>query len=132
MDIQAKPYLGRLTIVMLFRNLTVFVFLVCFTSLLIAADVSGKWAFEVDLGIGTGSPSFVFQQDGEKLTGTYSGEIGEAQLTGTITGNTIKFQFETELGPVKYEGSITDSDNMKGTADYVGQITGEWTAKRSK
>ena len=35
---------------------------------------------------GKGSPSFEFKQEGEKLTGTYSGKFGKAALTGTVSG----------------------------------------------
>ena len=36
-----------------------------------SADISGTWNFSVDLdGGGHGDPTFVFKQEGEKLTGT--------------------------------------------------------------
>ena len=35
------------------------------------------------LDAGSGTPIFVFKQSGEKLTGTYSGLMGNAELTGT-------------------------------------------------
>jgi hypothetical protein len=38
-----------------------------------AADISGAWQFTLETAKGKGSPSFEFKQDGEKLTGTYSG-----------------------------------------------------------
>jgi hypothetical protein len=97
-----------------------------------AADVTGKWTFSVQLDMGSGSPTFVFQQDGEKLTGTYSGQAGEAQLTGTVEGNQIQFSFESTFGTVTYEGTIEDDGTMKGTADYGGQAGGTWTAKRAE
>jgi hypothetical protein len=36
----------------------------------LAYDVSGKWTFQVETGAGSGSPTFVFKQGGEQLTGT--------------------------------------------------------------
>jgi len=97
-----------------------------------AADVTGKWTFSVQLDMGSGSPTFVFEQDGENLTGTYSGEAGQAKLKGTVKGNEIQFSFDSDFGVVKYEGTIEDADSMKGTADYAGQASGTWTAKRAK
>ena len=35
-----------------------------------AADISGTWSFSVDVGETHGDPTFVFKQQGEKLTGT--------------------------------------------------------------
>jgi hypothetical protein len=99
---------------------------------LMAADVTGKWNFEVTLDMGSGSPAFEFKQDGETLSGTYSGAAGDAKLTGTVKGTEIRFQFETEWGTVKYEGSIEGPDSMKGKAVYAGQANGTWTANRAK
>ena len=60
----------------------------------LAHDVSGKWTFNVETDAGSGSPTFVFKQDGEKLTGTYSGMFGTADLAGTVKGDGIEFSFE--------------------------------------
>ena len=59
---------------------------------LFAHDISGSWEFSVDTAAGSGSPSFVFKQDGEKLTGTYTGLFGKADLTGTVKGDQTRFQ----------------------------------------
>jgi hypothetical protein len=48
----------------------------------LAADISGAWEFNVETAQGSGSPSFEFKQDGEKLAGTYSGMFGKAPLSG--------------------------------------------------
>ena len=55
-----------------------------------AADVTGNWTFQVDLGGQGGSPKFTFQQKGETLTGTYNGQLGSAKLTGTVKGETVE------------------------------------------
>jgi hypothetical protein len=52
----------------------------------LAADVSGNWDFSVDCDAGSSSPSFTFRQDGEKLTGTYSGALGEAKFSFEPSG----------------------------------------------
>ena len=43
-------------------------------------DVSGAWDFVVELGIGSGEPTFAFTQDSETLTGTCQGPFGEAEV----------------------------------------------------
>ena len=43
--------------------------LIAFAALAFAADISGKWTFDVETDLGSGTPTFVFKQDGEKLTG---------------------------------------------------------------
>jgi hypothetical protein len=66
---------------------------------LLAHDISGNWEFSVDTAAGSGSPSFVFRQDGEKLTGTYSGLLGKADLTGTVKGRPDRFQIRLSPTP---------------------------------
>jgi hypothetical protein len=98
-------------------------------------DVTGEWQFTVELSAGTGSPTFTFQQDGEKLTGTYKGQLGEAPLTGTVKGNAISFSFKVSgafEGTATYTGTIESENSMKGSAEYGDAATGTWTAKRSK
>ncbi|MBL8239507.1 MAG: hypothetical protein JNM66_18935 [Bryobacterales bacterium] len=97
---------------------------------LLGADISGKWTFQVDLGGQGGSPRFTFQQKGEELTGTYSGQLGEAKVKGTVKGDKVEFQFETQGAAVVYAGTIVSATEMKGRADYAGQAEGTWTAKK--
>jgi hypothetical protein len=93
-------------------------------------DVTGTWAFEVDIAGNQGTPTFTFKQAGEKLTGKYQGQFGEADITGSVKGNEIKFSFELEGGrKVIYTGTI-EKDSMKGKADYPEVGSGTWTAKR--
>ena len=97
---------------------------------LCAADISGKWNVEIDLGGQSGTPKFTFQQKGEILTGTYAGQLGESKLTGTVKGDDVSFQFETSGIKVTYIGKVTSPTTMKGQADYGGQAEGTWTAKK--
>ena len=97
---------------------------------LLAADISGNWTFQVDLGGQNGSPKFSFQQKGEALTGTYSGQLGESKLKGTVKGDKIDFTFEIQGGTVVYTGTVVSATEMKGKADYAGQAEGTWTAKK--
>lgn len=92
-------------------------------------DVTGTWDMEVEIGGQTGTPVFTFKQDGEKLTGKYKGQFGEADVTGKLKGKDIEFSFETQGAKIEYKGTV-DKDTMKGTADYAGQATGEWKAKK--
>jgi hypothetical protein len=90
-----------------------------------AADVSGTWQLTVETSQGTGNPTVVFQQQGERLTGTFNSQIfGEAKITGSVKGNAIEFGFEGEAGgqkiKVAYKGTIESASVMKGTAVYAG------------
>jgi hypothetical protein len=100
------------------------------------ADISGEWVFSVELDIGSGNPVFTFQQEGEKLTGTYSGVAGKVDLTGSVKGDHAEWKFTAEFQgmafDVVYEGTIESDSAMKGTCDYGGEARGSWTARRKE
>jgi hypothetical protein len=97
-------------------------------------DVTGKWAFAVETSAGTGTPTMTFKQDGEKITGHYSGQLGEADLTGTVKDQDITFSFSVDAQgtrlDITYSGTIDGKDAMKGKVVIVGLGEGTWTAKR--
>lgn len=99
-------------------------------ALSLAADVTGTWKFEVVLEAGSGSPTFEFKQAGEKLTGQYKGQFGEAPLTGTVKGDKIEFTFSGQAGTVKYTGTI-DGKKMKGACEYGEAGKGTFTAEKN-
>jgi hypothetical protein len=98
-----------------------------------SSNISGNWAFEVQTDQGSGSPSFSFKQDGEKLTGTYKGAFGEGPVEGTVKGNAINFNVKVNAQGqdvvISYTGTI-ESGGMKGTVKLGDLGTGTWTAKR--
>lgn len=98
-------------------------------------DVTGKWTFNVQTDAGSGTPTVTLKQDGEKLTGHYSSAtLGEAELTGTVKGQEIKFSFNADAGgqalTVTYSGTIESKDSLKGSVDLGGMAQGTFTAKR--
>lgn len=103
-------------------------------TLALAADISGNWTFSVETDMGTGAPNFTFQQKGEALTGTYSGQLGDAKVTGKVVGTTVNFWFEAsptgERMVVKYAGTIEGDNKMSGTVDLGGQAKGKFTATK--
>lgn len=97
------------------------------------ANVAGTWIMEVETSAGSGTPTFTFKQDGEKLEGDYKGALGEAKVTGTVKGNAISFWFTVEAqgasGKVIYEGTV-EGDTMKGKVDMASMADGTFTGKR--
>jgi hypothetical protein len=108
---------------------------VCLLSVVsFAEDISGKWNFNVETDAGSGSPTFVFKQAGEKLTGTYTGTFGTAELTGTVKADAIEFSFEASVGDQKgkivYTGKIEVPGKMKGAVELAGLGKGTWTGTK--
>src|SRR5262245_47678419 len=58
-----------------------------------AADISGTWSAAVTLDAGSGTATFMFKQTGDTFSGTYSGALGEAKVTGTVKGNQVEWSF---------------------------------------
>jgi hypothetical protein len=99
-------------------------------------DISGDWIFDVQTDQGGGSPTFSFKQTGDKLTGKYKGLLGEADLTGTVSGKTMKFSFSGDAQgtavTVTYEGEIESNTSIKGKMDLGGVASGTFVGKRAK
>jgi len=97
-----------------------------------AVDVAGSWELEVQTDQGSGNPSFILKQDGEKLTGNYKGLLGESVLNGTVKGDKIEFFFKVSgqlEGTVTYTGT-TDGKTMKGKVALAGLGEGTFTGKK--
>jgi hypothetical protein len=96
-------------------------------------DVTGTWSFQVETGAGTGTPTMTFKQEGEKLSGHYSGQLGEAPLTGTVKGNAINFAIDVDVQGtalhIVYSGTV-EKDSMKGTVKLGDFGDGTFTAKK--
>jgi hypothetical protein len=102
-----------------------------------APTVTGKWTMTLEMSMGTGTPTLDLKQDGEKITGTYTGRYGTFQLEGTLKDRAIQFSFtmvaEGESVAMSFAGEVAeDFQTMKGTAaiDDLGDAT--WTARKEK
>ena len=100
-------------------------------------DVTGTWTFMVESAAGSSSPTLTFKQDGEKLTGRYSSQLmGEAELSGTVKGQTIEFVVSSNVQgaqiELKYTGTIDSKDSMKGKLSAGEFGDGTFTAKRKQ
>ena len=101
------------------------------------ANVAGAWTFTVDSDAGITYPAVTLEQDGEALTGHYSSEnLGENDLTGTVSGSEIRITFTADLGgmdiEVIYAGTIDEDGMITGTLDLGGGLaTGTFTAVKA-
>ena len=102
------------------------------------ADVAGAWILTVESDVGITNPTVTFEQDGMTLTGHYSSEnLGEADLTVTVSGSEITFTFSAdalgELVEVIYSGTVDEDGEISGTLDIGGGVlTGTFTAVRGE
>lgn len=98
------------------------------------ANVTGEWDMTVESQAGVGTPHFSLKQDGNKVTGTYKGMLGESPVTGTVKGNDISLSFDVNTQGmelhVSYSGTV-DGATMKGTVKLGDLGDGTFTGKKS-
>jgi hypothetical protein len=77
--------------------------------------------------------SATFTQAGDKVTGTITSLAGGVQVSGTMTGKTLKLEFNipTQQGdiPVSMTGDL-GPDGLAGKASLAGMGDADWTGKR--
>jgi hypothetical protein len=76
-----------------------------------------------------------FKQDGTKLTGTFSGPTGDVTLQGTMTGPSLKLEFEVETPqgkmPIVMTGEL-GAQGFAGKATIAGMGEANWKGTRAK
>lgn len=104
-----------------------------------APDVAGKWTMVLQLSIGTSNPTLVLKQDGEKISGTYTGRYPEAKVAGKIGADrqiqfTVSLDAEGQSVTMFFNGELAaDGQTIaKGVVNIEGLGEGSWAAKREK
>jgi hypothetical protein len=92
-------------------------------------NVTGSWSMSVETDAGSGNPDFVLKQEGGKITGTYSGQLGDAPVTGTIKGNVIHLEFSVQGNRITYDGKATSTE-MEGKVNLAEMATGTFKGKK--
>src|SRR5436190_6729715 len=99
------------------------------------ASAAGKWDVMMKTPQGDFPATATFAVDGDKLTGTFGSQMGEAPITGTIACKSLKLkmQAQTPQGDMTVDltGDIDGDTIVNGKADVMGMQL-DWTAKRIK
>jgi hypothetical protein len=106
-------------------RLVTIVFALLLTSLsAFAADVAGAWNVTVDTPNGPLDVTVTLKQDGDKLTGMVSSQMGDAPITGTVKDNDLTFTMNMDANganmTIIYKAKV-DGDKMTGSLDFAGQ-----------
>ena len=104
-----------------------------------AADITGTWELTTHYPPPDGDylATYVLKQDGEKVTGTYHGLHGPADVTGTVKANDVTLrvtvQSLTEV-TAHFSGKLTSATKMSGTV--TGTTSSDqpikWSAEKKK
>jgi hypothetical protein len=93
-------------------------------------DITGTWIMEVQTDAGSGSPTFVLKQEAEKITGTYTGQLGDSAVSGTLKGNVIHLEFSIQGNLIKYDGTVSSSTEMSGKVNLADMAMGTFAGKK--
>jgi hypothetical protein len=99
-------------------------------------DISGTWSVLVDAGSTQNTPTFVFKQQGERLSGTWTRGDKRADVSGTVKGDKAVFWVEGMRDGrsfrATYRGTIESPTKMSGAVDVTGALSGSttWTATK--
>lgn len=98
-----------------------------------AADLSGTWVLTVESPQGTSNPTMTLSQDGQNVTGTYSGSLGSSDISGTVDGDTFELVANLSMQgqeiPLTYTGT-QKGDNMSGSLDLAGMGGADFEGSR--
>jgi hypothetical protein len=98
-------------------------------------DVSGTWELNVESPMGSRASDAIFTQTGETLGGKMVSSRGEVPLTGTVSGDAVKFGINVNVQgqnlQIDYSGTVT-GDTMSGTVVFGSFGDGKWTGKKKQ
>jgi len=93
-------------------------------------DVSGTWEMEIVTPDGVMSATLSLKQSGNSLTGSWSSDMGYADLEdGHITGNEIEFRIYVGGIDAAFTGTVED-DEISGSVDAGPMGTASWKATK--
>lgn len=92
-------------------------------------DLTGTWIVDVQTDMGSGNPTFVLKQEGEKITGTYTGSLGDSKVTGTLKGNVLHLEFSIQGNLITYDGTAA-ANAISGKVNLADMASGTFSGKR--
>lgn len=102
----------------------------------LAQDVSGEWEITSEGRQGPQTQTITIEQDGEKITVTMEGRMGEMTGEGTIKDNKIEWKITRTMRDMEmtttYTGTV-EGNTMSGKSEMgMGERVreSEWTAKK--
>ena len=102
----------------------------------VVPGAAGRWALRIQIeGEGEKSITLVLQQEGERLGGSISGELGSTQIADASVGvsGDIRFTAPVQFGGQTTEAAFTGTINnneMSGTVQIVGRGPATFTGTR--
>ncbi len=95
-------------------------------------DVAGSWELNINGPQGPITATATLKQDGDKVTGTFSGPQGDVETSGTVKGSTLSLAFSVNTSQgalsITMNGQI-EGTSIKGVLDF-GMGTADFTGTK--
>src|SRR5215510_10645158 len=99
-------------------------------------NITGTWELTIHYPPPDGDypARYELKQDGEKITGTYQGMYGPADVTGTIRSNdvvlSVTVQVRDSPQTARFTGTVASPTKMSGTVTGTSDQPRKWTAEK--
>ena len=108
----------------------------CLAAAAFGADITGTWKGSAETDNGKIERTFVFKQDGEKLTGETTSEfMGKSTITdGKVVGDDVSFtivgKFQDQEIKLKYKGKLAGDELKLHVESAEGNFSIDYVAKK--
>jgi hypothetical protein len=102
-----------------------------------APNLTGQWSIHNSIAGNESDQACKFVQTDDKLTGTCKSNDAEVQITGSVDGKKVTWQYASEYNgtplTLVYTATLYDTDKIAGSVEVQPMsVTGEFTATPSK
>ena len=99
-----------------------------------AADITGTWEVIIHYQPDDSDyrATYVLKQDGEKVSGTYHGMYGPAEVTGTVKSDNVAMTVTVKGTTARFSGKVTSPTKMSGTVTGTSDKPRKWSAEKKK
>jgi hypothetical protein len=99
-----------------------------------AADITGTWALTIHYQPDDSDylATYILKQDGEKITGTYHGMYGPADVTGTVKSDNVALSVTVKGTTAQFSGKVASATKMSGMVTGTSDKPRKWSAEKKK
>ena len=103
-----------------------------------AATITGTWEVTIHYPPPDGDykATYILKQDDEKITGTYHGMYGPADVTGTIKSAdvvlTVTVNVRDSPQTARFSGKVSSATKMSGMVMGTSDQPRKWSAEKKK
>jgi hypothetical protein len=97
-----------------------------------AANITGTWEVTIHYQPDDSDyrAMYVLKQEGQRITGTYHGMYGPADVTGTIKADDVALSVTVKGSTAHFSGKVASATQMSGTVTGTSDKPRTWSAEK--